>query len=78
MTFDLLDALMRYLKARALLEECSLRDLALELIERGLRAPTSTVPSAIVSELPTVRLGRPMVLPAGALSHAALSQLAQE
>jgi len=77
-TFDLPDPLMRHLKARAALEGRSLRDLTLELIERGLRAPTSTVPSAIVSELPTVRLGRPMVLPDGAFSHAALSELAQE
>ena len=77
-TFDLPDALMRNLKARAALEGRSLRDLTLELIERGLRAPGAAVQNAATSALPTVRLGRPMVLPASGLSHAALSELAQE
>ena len=77
-TFDLPDTLMRNLKARAALEGRSLRDLTLELIERGLRAPGAAVQNAANSALPTVRLGQPMVLPAGGLSHAVLSELAQE
>ena len=68
---------MRHLKARAALEGRSLRDLALDLIERGLRAP---VPSAktVPTALPTLRLGRPMLLPGAGLNNAALNELAQE
>lgn len=78
-TLDLPDELMRHLKARAALEGRSLRDLLQDLIERGLRAPKPGAPSsAAISGLPTVRLGRPLVLPEGGLSHAGLSELAQE
>lgn len=76
-TFDLPDELMRHLKARAALEGRSLRDLVLELVERGLKAPPVSVARAPVG-LPTVRLGRPLALPAQALNHADLSALADE
>ena len=76
-TFDLPDELMRHLKARAAMEGRSLRDLVLELVERGLKAPPASVASASVG-LPTVRLGRPLALPAQALNHADLSALAEE
>lgn len=76
-TLDLPDELMRHLKARAALEGRSLRDLVLELVERGLKAPAApTAPTPV--GLPTVRLGRPMVLPAAVLNHADLSALADE
>ena len=77
-TFDLPDELMRHLKARAALEGRSLRDLTLELIERGMRAPPIAAPPATSAALPMVRLGRPMLLPEGGLSNAGLSELAQE
>ncbi|MEO6625291.1 MAG: hypothetical protein ABIN37_10720 [Burkholderiaceae bacterium] len=77
-TLDLPDLLMRHLKARAALEGRSLRDLTLALIERGMHAPDVAVPSSVSSDLPTVRLGRPMLLPEGGLSHAALSELTNE
>ncbi len=78
-TLDLPDELMRHLKARAALEGRSLRDLTQDLIERGLRAPKpERQPPAAAAGLPTVRLGRPMLLPDGGLSHAGLSELAQE
>jgi plasmid stability protein len=76
-TLDLPDALMRHLKARAALEGRSLRDLVLELVERGLKAPATPAAHAPAA-LPTVRLGRPLALPATALNHADLSELAQE
>lgn len=76
-TLDLPDELMRHLKARAALEGRSLRDLALDLIERGLRAPAPSA-KAVSSPLPTVRLGRPMLLPQAGLNNAALNELAQE
>ncbi|MGI9218591.1 MAG: hypothetical protein ACR2JA_16525 [Hydrogenophaga sp.] len=76
-TLDLPDELMRHLKARAALEGRSLRELVLELVERGLRVqPVTTAPAPV--GLPTVRLGRPLALPATALNHADLSELAQE
>ena len=77
-TIDLPDELMRHLKSRAALEGRSLRDLTLELIERGLRAPGVVAAPATAADLPTVRLGRPMPLPDGGLSNAGLSELAQE
>lgn len=76
-TLDLPDELMRHLKARAALEGRSLRDLVLELVERGLKVQPVTPAPAPVG-LPTVRLGRPLSLPAAALNHADLSELAQE
>ena len=76
-TFDLPDELMRHLKARAALEGRSLRDLVLELVERGLKAPPVSTASVPLN-LPTVRLGRPLALPAKALNHADLSALADE
>ena len=76
-TFDLPDELMRHLKSRAALEGRSLRDLALDLIERGLRAPAPSA-KTVATALPTVRLGRPMLLPQAGLSNAALNELAQE
>lgn len=77
-TLDLPDDLMRHLKARAALEGRSLRDLTLELIERGLRAPGPADTPVAASALPTVRLGAPLALPAGEFAHAALSALADE
>ena len=76
-TFDLPDELMRHLKARAALEGRSLRDLVLELVERGLKVPPVAAALAPVG-LPTVRLGRPLALPTQALNHADLSALADE
>lgn len=76
-TFDLPDELMRHLKARAALEGRSLRDLVLELVERGLKAPPTPV-APVSAGLPTVRLGRPLALPIQALNHADLSTLAEE
>ncbi|MDP3521140.1 MAG: hypothetical protein Q8S02_11015 [Hydrogenophaga sp.] len=74
-TLDLPDDLMRHLKARAALEGRSLRDLVLELVNRGLQAPVA-MPSP--APLPVVRLGRPLALPAAMLTHADLSALAEE
>jgi len=76
-TLDLPDDLMRHLKSRAALEGSSLRDLVLRLVERGMQAP---VPQATqpTPGLPTIRLGRPLALPASSLSHADLSALADE
>jgi plasmid stability protein len=76
-TLDMPDDLMRNLKARAALEGRSLRDLVLMLVERGLQVP-AVAPAAAAKALPTVRLGRPLVLLPVALNHADLSALADE
>lgn len=77
-TLDLPDALLRHLKSRAALEGRSLRELTLELIERGLRAPPGPASIVAATELPTIHLGRPLALPAASLSNALLSEVAQE
>ena len=77
-TLDLPDELLRHLKARAALQGCSLRDLTLELIERGLRAPARAQTAEPPATLPTVHLGQRMRVPKSGLSHAALSELAQD
>ena len=73
MTIDMPDELMQHLKARACTEGSSLRDLVLDLIERGLRA--SAIPPVAKSALPTLRSGRKLT--AKHLSHAALCKLAK-
>ena len=79
-SFDLPDELMRHLKARAALDGRSLRDLVLELVQRGLRAPPEAAEALACAPvgLPTVRLGRPLALGLSALNHADLSALADE
>lgn len=74
-SFDVPDPLFRHLKARAALEGTSLRDLVLTLIERGLASPAASTDAAVPPELPSIRLGAPMALPASELSNAALSAL---
>ena len=76
-TLDLPDELMRHLKARAALEGRSLRDLVLQLVERGLQGTVNQTALAAAS-LPIVRLGRPLALSTSALSHTHLSALADE
>ncbi|WP_077033702.1 hypothetical protein [Pelomonas sp. KK5] len=73
-TLDLPDELLRHLKARAALEGRSLRDLTLQLIERGLQV--SLAPPAPAAELPTLAFGRN--IPAKYLSNAGLFELLDE
>ena len=74
-TLDLPDDLMRHLKSRAALEGCSLRDLVLALVERGMQEPASR-PSVTPPTLPTICIGQP--LGAASLTNAGLSALADE
>jgi hypothetical protein len=76
-TLDLPDELMRHLKSRAALEGCSLRDLVLRLMERGMQAPVAQAAKPTPG-LPIVHLGRPLALPASLLNHADLNALADE
>ncbi len=82
-SLDFPDTLFRYLKTRAALEGSTLRDLVLNLIERGINAHTSApdgstpidTPTAVVSPLPSLSLGEPMALSGDALSNANLVAL---
>ena len=74
-TLDLPDDLMRHLKSRAALEGCSLRDLVLALVERGMQEPAPR-PSVTPPTLPTICIGQP--LGAASLTNAGLSALADE
>jgi hypothetical protein len=72
-TLELPDSLFKHLKTRAAMEGSTLRDLVVQLVERGLQVPvsTNTAPAA----LPSIRLGAPMALQAHEFSNANLSAL---
>jgi hypothetical protein len=74
-TLDLPDPLLRQLKARAALEGTTLKELMRTLVERGLRSPPEAAEAASPpsTELPTIKLGRPLNLPRP--SNAALFEL---
>lgn len=77
-TLDFPDPLFRHLKARAALEGRSLRDLVLELLERGLTEQKSSVAvPPEMPDLPIIRLGQPMP-PIGGFSNASLASLIDE
>jgi hypothetical protein len=75
-TLELPDSLFKHLKTRAAMEGSTLRDLVVQLVERGLQAPASseTAPAA----LPSIRLGAPMALQAHEFSNANLSAMLDE
>ncbi|MCM2341447.1 hypothetical protein [Rhodoferax sp.] len=77
-SLDIPDPLFRHLKAKAALEGSTLRDLVLNLVQRGLNSSNSTAPLPTASDLPSISLGAPMVLSAEHLSNANLSALADE
>jgi plasmid stability protein len=75
-TLDIPDPLFRHLKARAAMEGSTLRDLVVDLVEKGLQAPAiSEVPAA---KLPSIKLGAAMALNAAQLSNAQLSEYLNE
>lgn len=75
-TLELPDSLFKHLKTRAAIEGSTLRDLVVQLVERGLQAPANAeiAPAA----LPSIRLGAPMALQAHEFSNANLSALLDE
>jgi hypothetical protein len=78
-SLDIPDPLFRHLKAKAALEGSTLRDLVLNLLQRGLSSNISgAAPTPAVSDLPSISLGVPMALSAEHLSNANLSALADE
>lgn len=78
-TLELPDLLFKHLKARAALEGSTLRDLVVQLVERGLQAPTSDLNAATApASLPSIKLSSPMLLAAHEFSNASLSALLDE
>lgn len=75
-TLELPDPLFKHLKARAAMEGSTLRDLVVQLVERGLQTPIASV--SIPAALPSIRLGAPMALQAHEFSNANLSSLLDE
>ena len=75
-TLEFPDSLFKHLKTRAAMEGSTLRDLVVQLVERGLQTPvvTASAPAA----LPSIRLGTPMALQAHEFSNANLSALLDE
>lgn len=78
-TLELPDPLFKHLKARAALEGSTLRDLVVQLVERGLQAPTTDLGvAAAPAALPSIKLSSPMLLAPHEFSNAALSALLDE
>lgn len=75
-TLELPDSLFKHLKTRAAMEGSTLRDLVVQLVERGLQAPATTQSES--ATLPSIRLGAPMALQAHEFSNANLSALLDE
>lgn len=75
-TLELPDILFKHLKTRAAMEGSTLRDLVVQLVERGLQAPVAS--EAAPAALPSIRLGAPMALHASEFSNANLSVMLDE
>jgi hypothetical protein len=75
-TLDIPEALFRHLKARAAIQGSTLRDLVVDLVEKGLQVPVIGDPPA--APLPSIKLGKAMALKASKLSNAHLSSYLDE
>jgi hypothetical protein len=75
-TLELPDSLFKHLKTRAAMEGSTLRDLVVQLVERGLQAPVTS--ETAPATLPSIRLGAPMALKPNEFSNANLSALLDE
>ncbi len=75
-TIDLPDPLLRHLKARAALEGRSLRDLVVELVEKGLNARSAVDPQArFLARPPVLASQGPLAVDLGRMSHVGLQDL---
>lgn len=75
-TIDLPDLLLKHLKARAALEGRTLRDLVVELVEKGLNAREAIDPQQRFLARPLFGSGAPSDMPLHQLSNAQLHALA--
>ncbi|NQW67269.1 MAG: hypothetical protein HQ455_08640 [Burkholderiales bacterium] len=74
-TLDLPESLFKYLKARAALEGRSLRDLVIELVERGLNTRETVNPQQRFLARPSIGGHLPLALPVAKLNNADLHDL---
>ena len=77
-SLDFPDPLFKHLKTRAALEGRTLRDLVLELVERGLNARETSDPQKRLQSRPLIVSEVPLSLPVGQMSNADLDELVQE
>jgi plasmid stability protein len=77
-TLDLPESLFKHLKARAALEGRSLRDLVIELVERGLNTRETVNPQQRFLARPSVGGHSPLALPVAKLNNADLHDLISE
>jgi predicted DNA-binding ribbon-helix-helix protein len=75
-TLELPDPLFKHLKTMAAIEGITLRELVVNVLERGLQAPTTV--ESIPSRLPSVSLGAPMALAVTEFSNASLASFVDE
>ena len=78
-TIDLPDPLLKHLKARAALEGRSLRDLVVELVEKGLNARQAVDPQTrFLARPPVIPSRGPLPVDLVQMSHADLHGLLNE
>lgn len=77
-SLDLPDPLFKHLKARAALEGRTLRELVIELVEKGLNARDFSDPQQRWSARPLVVSDTPLPVPLRQLNNADLETLANE
>jgi hypothetical protein len=75
-TLDIPDPLFRHLKAQAAMQGSTLRDLIIDLVEKGLQVPARAEVSA--ASLPSIKLGTAMALNVAQMSNAQLSDYLDE
>lgn len=73
-TLELPDPLFKHLKALAAMQGITLRELLITLLEKGLRAPTTTEADV----LPSIALGAPLAIGAAELTNAYLAGFLDE
>jgi hypothetical protein len=75
-TLDIPDPLFRHLKAHAAMQGSSLRDLIIDLVEKGLQVPA--IAEVYAASLPSIKLGTEMALNVAQISNAQLSDYLDE
>lgn len=77
-SLDLPDPLFKHLKARAALEGRTLRELVIELVEKGLNAREVADPHQRMNARPLIVSVAPLAVPLDKMGNADLESLANE
>lgn len=75
-TIDIPDTLFRHLKAKAALEGCTLREVIVDLVSKGLQVPA--INEAAAAPLPSIKLGAPMAISSADFCNEKLSRFLDE